>query len=148
MDKEQGRNTYGHRQMIVWQNADRLDVLVQKLLAKIPRHELEMRAQIDSASDSIGANFVEGYYSGTLGEYIRFCRYSKRSLGELQERVRRVLRKGYISQDEYAEFDDLAIKTIYLFDRLLESLEKKREGEVLADKERRRRKKVEKAEKG
>lgn len=117
----------GHRQMRVWQNADRLDILVQKILSKIPKHEFEMRSQIDSASDSIGANFVEGYYSGSLGEYIRFLRYSKRSLGELQERVRRVLRKGYIGQDEYMEFDDLAIKTMYLLDRLIASLMNKRE---------------------
>lgn len=128
MDDAPRNKPFGHRQMIVWQNADRLDVLVQKILNKIPKHEFEMRAQIDSCSDSIGANFVEGYYSGSLGEYIRFCRYSKRSLGELQERMRRVLRKGYITQDEYTEFDDLAIKTMYLFDRLINSLEKKREG--------------------
>jgi four helix bundle protein len=75
---------------------------------------------------------VEGYYSGALGEYIRFVKYAKRSLGELQERIRRVLRKGYIGQNEYAEFDDLAIKTMYLIDRLLKSLENKREGEMVA----------------
>ena len=127
--------------MRVWQNADRLDVMVQKILARIPKHEFEMRSQIDSASDSIGANFVEGFYSGALGEYIRFLRYSKRSLGELQERVRRVLRKGYINQTEYDEFDDLAIKTMYLFDRLLKSLENKREGELVAENHRKMAKK-------
>ncbi len=116
-----------HTQMIVWQNADRLDVLVQQILRKIPKHEFKLREQIDTASDSIGANFVEGFYSGAIGEYIRFAKYSKRSLGELQERVRRVLRKGYIRQQEFNEFNDLAIKTMYLFDRLLGSLMRRRE---------------------
>jgi len=134
--EENSGKSFGHRQMRVWQNADRLDVMVQKILAKIPKHEFGMRSQIDTASDSIGANFVEGFYSGALGEYIRFLRYGKRSLAELQERVRRVLRKGYITQIEYAEFDDLAIKTMYLFDRLLGSLEKKREGELKAENQR------------
>jgi four helix bundle protein len=129
---------YGHRQMRVWQNADRLDMMVQKILAKLPKHEFQMRAQIDTASDSIGANFVEGYYSGSLGEYIRFLRYGKRSLGELQERVRRVLRKGYITPVEYAEFDDLTIKTMFLFDRLIQSLEAKRESETASELERKR----------
>ncbi len=142
MDNNKTRNSFGHRQMIVWQNADRLDILVQKILAKIPKYEFQMRSQIDSASDSIGANFVEGYYSGSLGDYIRFCRYGKRSLGELQERVRRVLRKGYITKNEHAEFDDLAIKTMYLFDRLLQSLEKKREDELRAEQERKKTKKA------
>ncbi len=82
--------------MIVWQNADRLDILVQQILKKIPKHEFKLREQIDSASDSIGANFVEGFYSGAIGEYIRFLKYARRSLGELQERVRRALRKGYV----------------------------------------------------
>lgn len=142
MDERTGtKSGFGHRQMRVWQNADRLDVLVQKILAKIPKHEFQTRSQIDTASDSISANFVEGYYSGALGEYIRFTKYGKRSLAELQDRVRRIFRKGYINQNEYAEFDDLAIKTMYLFDRLIKSLENKREGEELAERQRKLEKK-------
>jgi four helix bundle protein len=111
--------------MVVWQNIDKLDILVQKILKKIPRYEMKTRSQIDNASDSIGANFVEGYYSGSLREYLKFLRYSKRSLGELRERVRRVKRKGYIVNGLYDEFDDCAIKTMYLIDRLMRSLENK-----------------------
>lgn len=96
----------GHEKMIVWQNIDRLDILVQKILKYIPKHEFKMRSQIDNASDSVGANFVEGYYSGSLAEYIRFLYYSKRSLGELRERVRRVKRKGFITYGIYDEFDN------------------------------------------
>ncbi|MBI4671052.1 MAG: four helix bundle protein [Chloroflexi bacterium] len=127
--EDKARGWSDHRQMRVWQNADRLDVMVQKMLAKIPKHEFKLRSQIDSASDSIGANFVEGYYSGSLGEYIRFTRYGKRSLGELQERIHRTLRKGYVTQADVTEFDDLAIKTMYLFDRLLSALVRKWEEE-------------------
>ncbi len=86
-----------------------------------------MKSQIDNASDSVGANFVEGYYSGSLGEYLRFLHYSKRSLGELRERVRRVKRKGYIEDGAYGEFSDCAIRTMYLLDRLIQSLKNKRE---------------------
>jgi four helix bundle protein len=120
---------HGHRKMRVWQNIDKIDILVQNILKKVPKNEFKLRSQIDSASDSTGANYVEGYYSGSLAEYIRFCRYAKRSLAELQERVRRTLRKGYIDEYEFNEFDDLAIKTMFLFDRLLQSLEKKRDKE-------------------
>lgn len=116
-----------HKKMIVWQSMDELDSLVQEILAKIPRKEYKIRAQIDSASDSVGANFVEGYYSGFLPEYIRFLTYSRRSLGELQERVRRVLRKSYIDQREYEKFDERAGKTMYLVNRLIYSLKEKLE---------------------
>jgi four helix bundle protein len=60
-----------HRKMRVWQNLDKLDILVQKILKKIPKTEFKLRSQIDNASDSTGANFVEGYYSGSLSEYMR-----------------------------------------------------------------------------
>ncbi|UCG91177.1 MAG: four helix bundle protein [candidate division WOR-3 bacterium] len=115
----------GHKNMIVWQSIDQLDMIVQKILENIPVKEYKMRAQIDNASDSIGANFVEGYYSGFLPEYIKFLTYGRRSLGELQERVRRVLRKGYISEKEYGLFDERASKSMYLLNRLIYSLRKK-----------------------
>ncbi|UCD04948.1 MAG: four helix bundle protein [candidate division WOR-3 bacterium] len=129
------RKPRGHEKMVVWQNIDRLDIMVQKILKYIPKNQYKMRSQIDSASDSIGANFVEGYYSGALGEYIRFLYYSKRSLGELKERVRRVRRKGYIEDDVYSDFDDLSIRTMYLLDRLIGSLKNKR---ILKQKNKRR----------
>jgi four helix bundle protein len=118
-----------HKKMVVWQSIDDLDTIVQDLLKKVPRSEYKIRSQIDNASDSIGANFVEGYYSGFLPEYIRFLTYSRRSLGELQERVRRILRKGYVGQDEYQVFDERAGKTMYLLNRLICSLKKKKDNE-------------------
>ncbi len=127
-DATTGQRTIGksHEKMIVWQSIDELDILVQDILRKIPRNEYKMRSQIDNASASVGANFVEGYYSGFLLEYVRFLTYSRRSLGELQERVRRVLRKGYILEQEYDTFDERACKTMYLLNRLIYSLEDKK----------------------
>ncbi len=115
----------GHRKIIYWQNIDKLDILVQKILKKIPSHAYKLKSQIDNASDSAEANFVEGYYSGSTGEYLRFLRYSRRSIAELQVRVKRIYRKGYVSDNLYHEFEDLIIKTGYLGDRLILSLEKR-----------------------
>lgn len=121
--KSEGKK--GHKNMVVWQSIDELDTIVQTILRNIPRNEFKLRSQIDDASDSVGANFVEGYYSGFLPEYIRFLTYSRRSLGELQERVRRVLRKGYITLEQYEKFDDRASKTMFLLNRLIYSLKNK-----------------------
>jgi len=117
---------YGHKKMIVWQMADKLDALIQKVLNQMPRTEFKLREQLDSASDSVVSNFVEGYYSNSLAEYIRFCRYSKRSLGEILQRMRRILRKGYINEAFFLEIDSVAGRSMYLFDRLLAALESKR----------------------
>lgn len=106
--------------------ADKLDAMILDVLKKIPRTEFKLREQLDSASDSVGSNFVEGYYANSLAEYIRFCGYSKRSIGEIQQRLRRILRKEYISEDEYNSLDEVAGKTMYLFNRLIDSLEAKR----------------------
>lgn len=125
---------YGHKKMIVWQMADKLDALIQKVWEKIPRTEFKLREQLDSATDSVGSNFVEGYYSNSLNEYIRFLRYSKRSLGEVQQRMRRILRKKYITESEYKEVDSNAGRTMYLFDRLIEALERKRANIEMATK--------------
>lgn len=111
--------------MIVWQMADRLDQGVQSLLRRIPKHEYSLRGQIDSASDSIGSNFVEGYYSGSPKEYVRFLKYSRRSCAELQERIRRIERKGYSTSGEISDLIDQIIKTGYLIDRLIYSLQNK-----------------------
>jgi len=124
MEKEK---VTGHKKIIYWQNIDKLDILVQKILNEIPFNEYKLRSQIDNASDSVEANFVEGYYSGSTGEYLRFLRYSRRSLAELQARVRRVYRKKYILDNLFFDFEDLAIKTGYLGDRLIYAIERKLE---------------------
>lgn len=120
---------YGHKKMIVWQMADKLDELIQKILHRIPRYAYKLREQLDSATDSVVSNFVEGYYANSLAEYLRFCGYSKRSLGEVQQRMRRILRKQYVSKREYDEIDQVAGKTMYLFNRLINALEMKRSRE-------------------
>lgn len=120
---EEKANKYGHRRMIVWQNFDRIEIMIYgKILKCIPKRQFQLLDQIDRACGSCMANFVEGYYSGSTKEYIRFPRYSKRSLAELQDWVRRSHHKEFISKDVYCIFDDLAIKTLYLLNRLISSL--------------------------
>lgn len=102
--------------------ADKLDFQVQSILKRIPRIEYKTKSQIDEASDSIGSNIVEGYYSNSTAEYARFLRYARRSCGEVQERIRRLLRKKYIDEQIFESVNVLCIKTGYIIDRLIKSL--------------------------
>lgn len=120
---------FGHTKMIVWQEIDKMDTIVQEILKRIPKGEFKTRSQIDTASDSVGSNFVEGYYSGSLGEYIRFLNYSKCSNGELHERIRRIFRKQYINKELYDKFEDNCIRVMYLIDKTRQSLENKKQQE-------------------
>lgn len=123
---------YGHRKMITWQNLDKIEEIIQrKILNLIPKREYNLRDQIDRASSSSVANFIEGYYSGSLKEYVRFLRYSKRSAAELQDWIRRTYFKSYIEKALYDNLDDLLIKTIYLLNRLIASLINKSEQKAI-----------------
>lgn len=124
---------YGHRKMVVWQNIDQLCPIVNRLVDKIPKWHYKLAQQIEAAIDSVGSNFVEGYYCGSILDYLRFLRYAKRSLAEVQERVRRSYLRDYFQQHDYLIFDDLAIRTMYLFDRLIYALDKKARGKKAAE---------------
>jgi four helix bundle protein len=117
----------GHMKMRVWQNSDQLDLMIKDLSNKIPKQNSNLISQISRASNSILANYVEGYYSGSLKEYVRFVYYSKRSLGELMEHIRFCLRREFISEVEFNELNGLSWRTMYLIDRLIASLKKKME---------------------
>jgi len=117
-------NKKGHQWMRIWQNADRLEELTQKVIKLIPGNNHKLKGQLDRASNSITANFVEGYYSGSIPEYIRFLNYGKRSLGELHQHFRSCHIRSYITEVEFNALDTLSWQTIYLFDRLIRSLKK------------------------
>ncbi|OGC30715.1 hypothetical protein A2311_00410 [candidate division WOR-1 bacterium RIFOXYB2_FULL_48_7] len=117
---------YGHRKMVVWKNLDEIERVVRiNIMTKIPKNKFNLRDQIDRASSSIMANFIEGYYSGSLKEYLRFLGYSKRSLAELQDWIRRIFYEQYIDQELYDFTDDLMIRTLYLENRLINALRRK-----------------------
>lgn len=113
-----------HEKMAVYESICKLNEIVQRILQCIPKTEFKMRSQIINANDSIASNFVEGYYSGYINEYIRFLTYSRRSGAELHERIKRVHQMKYIGENIYNEFEDRCIKTMYLIDRTRQGLEK------------------------
>jgi len=115
----------GHEKMIVWKSIEELDEIVREIPRKIPNHKHKMIDQLESSNDSTAANFVEGYYSGSLGEYIKFLKYSRRSCAEVFVRGRRVFNYGYIDKELFDRFEDRCIKTGYLIDQTRKSLEEK-----------------------
>jgi len=112
--------------MIVWKSNEELGELVRDVLSRIPEQEYKMRSQIDNAYNSIGSNFVEGYYAGYVGEFIRFLRYGRRSGAELYERVKQAHQKKIIGDRLFERFEDRSQKTNYLIDRTRQGLEKSR----------------------
>jgi len=123
--EQEEKKEKGHEKMIVWKSIEQLDGIVREILKKIPNHKYKMIDQLESSNDSTAANFVEGYYSGSLGEYIKFLRYSRRSCAEVLVRGRRVFNYGNIDKELFARFKERCIKTGYLIDQTRKSLERK-----------------------
>ena len=116
-----------HKNIIAWQMAIRLGLLVHNMLNNIPNLDFKAKSQIDKALDSTSANIVEGYYSGSTGEFIRFCRYSRRSCAEVGDRTLNLLRRNVLPNEDFLEANDLIIRTGYMIDQLIRGLEKKRD---------------------
>ena len=119
-------SNYGHRKMIVWKNLDMIEaVILKNVLPRLPKNAFNLIDQIDRSCSSSVVNFIEGYYSGSIKEYIRFLKYSKRSLAELQDWIRRVFHKSFIDETLYSEVDTVIIRTMFLLNRLINSLQRK-----------------------
>jgi len=61
--------------------------------------------QIEGSSGSIMDNIAEGFERGTRSEFILFLGYSKGSCGELRSQLYRALDRGYITNEQFEEFN-------------------------------------------
>ncbi|HEX5164759.1 MAG TPA: four helix bundle protein [Thermomicrobiales bacterium] len=85
-----------HRDLIVWQKAMDLVVLVYELATMLPPGErYGMKSQMTRAAVSVPANIAEGKGRGTQREYVHFLRIARGSLMELDTYIELVDRLGY-----------------------------------------------------
>ena len=116
----------GHKGYAIWRNYEELEALfISKIIPLIPRKRYKLLDQIDRSLTSVGANFIEGCYSDSTKEFIRFSRYSRRSLAELGYWTRYRLNKKFILPSLSRHADSLLARTGYLIDRLILSLTRK-----------------------
>ena len=88
-----------HRDLLVWQKAMDLTVLVYRLSGKFPPHETyRLVAQITRSAASVPANIAEGHARATKRDYSNFLAIAKGSLMETETFVMLSVRLGYITQ--------------------------------------------------
>jgi len=74
-----------YRDLLVWQRAIEMVILVYRITAEFPRHEIYgLTSQTRRASVSVPSNIAEGYGRGTRREYIQFLSIAQGSLKELE----------------------------------------------------------------
>ena len=99
-------NTF--KDLIVWQKAHALVLLVYKLSGKFPHIErFGLCSQFQRAAVSIPANIAEGYKKLSKADKLRFINISQGSLEECRYYV--ILSKdlAYISIDDYCQLNAL-----------------------------------------
>jgi len=99
-------NTF--KDLIVWQKAHALVLLVYKLSGKFPHIErFGLCSQFQRAAVSVPANIAEGYKKLSKADKLRFINISQGSLEECRYYV--ILSKdlAYISIDDYCQLNAL-----------------------------------------
>lgn len=92
------------RRITAWQKSDDLVVRIYEITKTFPKEELyALTSQIRRAAVSVPANIAEGSSMSHKKEYLRFLRYAKASLGEVDYYLHLARRLGYLSAATYDE---------------------------------------------
>ena len=88
-----------HRDLLVWQKAMDLAVLIYRLTSKFPSSETyRLVAQVTRSASSVPANIAEGHARATKRDYLHFLAIAKGSLMETETFVMLSVRLGYAAQ--------------------------------------------------
>jgi four helix bundle protein len=89
-----------HRELVAWQEAIKLVVLIYRETASFPREELfGLTAQLRKSAGSIPANIAEGAGRNSAKELIQFLGIASGSGAEVDTHLEVALQLGYIRQD-------------------------------------------------
>jgi len=98
------KKTKGFKDLIVWQKAYQLVLLVYKITKDFPKQEMYgLVQQIQRAAVSVPSNIAEGYGRQHMGEYKQFLSIAYGSLSELETQYLLAIDLGDINKDEMLE---------------------------------------------
>jgi four helix bundle protein len=112
-----------YRELLVWQKAKALAVLVYHSTDQFPKTETYgLTSQIRRASVSVASNIAEGQGRLTSGEFLHFLGQARGSLLELDTQLAIGVDLTYLKQDAYEGLDHDVYQVLGLLNRLIESL--------------------------
>lgn len=82
---------------VVWEIVIKWDFFAKDTIGK----------QLVNSADSIGANIAEGYGRGSSPDNRRFARISRGSLFEVKHWLKRVFKRGLLSEEEISKLQEL-----------------------------------------
>jgi len=112
-----------HRDLIVWQKAMDLVVLIYKATEAFPKHELYgLTSQLRRAAASIPANIAEGQGRRSKPEFCQFLGNARGSLLELDTHLELALRLKYLTASQHERIQKDVVEVGRLTNGLLRSL--------------------------
>jgi len=114
----------GYKNLIVYQEACKLRVLVYKITAGFSRDEMRRVSHMRDSARSVKQNIAEGYRRGTVPQFKYFLSVSNGSAAELDEDIDDCFEDGLLNKDIYNKVSDLSKRVKFLLDRLIKSLYK------------------------
>ncbi|MBL7197439.1 MAG: four helix bundle protein [Candidatus Omnitrophica bacterium] len=110
-----------------WQEARMLINMLYDIVKKVNFYkDYRLRDQMIGAGISIMNNICEGFDSQSNIEFVRFLRYSRRSISEVQNCLYISLDQNYISQNTLTRIYEQASKVRQIVDGLIRYLRKER----------------------
>ena len=93
-------STSGYRDLLAWQEAMKLAVLVYRVTSRFPREEVYgLTAQIRRSAASIPSNIAEGAARNSSREFYHFLGISAGSLAEVETQLELAVRLEYATPD-------------------------------------------------
>jgi four helix bundle protein len=112
----------GYKKIIAWQTASDLTTMVNDAVRPFGPGYYRLSDQMRAAALSLAANIAEGYCSGLLANYLRYCEIARGSGGELGSYIQDCERWGMIDGDSLKSLIKQYSLTTYYLERLIQAL--------------------------
>jgi len=100
------------RELIAWQEAHRLTLMIYKITEQFPKTEIyNLVSQLRRAAVSVESCIAEGFHRYHYKDRLVFFYDSRGSLGEIQSQLTDALDLKYIDKTKYDELIDQTEKT-------------------------------------
>jgi four helix bundle protein len=117
----------GFRKLLVWQRAHALVLVVYRISAAFPKHEVYgLTSQLRRASVSVPANISEGHALGSDAQFLRHLRIAQGSLAEVEYYLVLARDLDYLDEGNCDEARSLRSEVGFLLPRLITSVEDRR----------------------
>lgn len=112
-----------YQDLIVWQKAFNVVVLVFRTTSTFPKSELYgLVSQMRRCAISIPSNIAEGYTRGHRQEYLQFLRTAYASGAELETQILLSREIKFITPQQFDEINNLLIEVQKMLNKLISSL--------------------------